>query len=272
MSFAPGILLAVSLTSASLGCRATTSSTTVAFVGDWKMNPSRSKAIDMMRVQSLGGEAYGLDFGGGTVENIAADGVDHPGIQGTTFSITVDGADSWHVVRKKDGHVLISAMWKLSPDTNTLTDDYSELAPDGTVSLQVRYVYQRTAPGAGFAGTWEMPLPSDGLPHSVIQIRVFEANGLSFIYPAQDVTRSLRFDGKEYPMQGRGAADGTTSSGRRIGEHTLEVTDKRDGQLRKTEEIELSPDKKTLTKTSHPAGQRGVNILVFERQAAPARS
>jgi len=34
------------------------------FVGDWKLNPSKSRLTDEMKVDSLGGNKYSFDFGG----------------------------------------------------------------------------------------------------------------------------------------------------------------------------------------------------------------
>src|SRR5262249_5113566 len=95
------------------------------FVGEWKLNPSKSsKIFDQMKVESVAGNKYSFDFGGGPGETITPDGTDQPGIAGTTFSVTIEAPDSWKVVRKKDGKMLIRANWKLSKDGNTLTDDY----------------------------------------------------------------------------------------------------------------------------------------------------
>jgi hypothetical protein len=35
------------------------------FVGEWKLNPSKSTLTDQMKVESLGGKKYEFDFGGG---------------------------------------------------------------------------------------------------------------------------------------------------------------------------------------------------------------
>jgi hypothetical protein len=51
-----------------------------------------------------------------------------------------------------------------------------------------------------------------------------------------------------------------------VNQHTLEVTDKSNGKVAGTEEIQLSSDGKTLTMTVHAAGRSEPNILVFERQ------
>jgi hypothetical protein len=49
-------------------------------VGDWKLNPQKSKLIDEMKVTSLVGNKYSFDFGGGSPETIVVDGTDQPGI------------------------------------------------------------------------------------------------------------------------------------------------------------------------------------------------
>jgi hypothetical protein len=76
----------------------------------------------------------------------------------------------------------------------------------------------------------------------------------------------VKFDGKEYPDQGPKVAKGSVSSGRRVNERTLELTHKINGKTTATEQIELSPDLKTLTMTVHTMGKTKPDILVFERQ------
>ena len=48
-------------------------------VGKWKLNPSKSKLTDRMKVEVAGPNKYALDFGGG-VETIVADGTDEHGL------------------------------------------------------------------------------------------------------------------------------------------------------------------------------------------------
>jgi len=231
-----------------------------AFVGDWKLDTAKSRFIDTMKVESLGGNQYALDFGGGP-EKIVADGTDQPGIYGgTLLAVTIEGPDRWKVVRKKDGRRLLTATWKLSRDGDTLSDDYTQFAPDGSAST-TNYRYQRTAAGRGFAGAWESAIPLDAAV--VIQVRPYEGNGLSFIRSSQD-TRNLEFDGKDHPVAG--AAEGATRSARRVNEHALEITDKSNGKVTRTERVELSADHGTLTRTVRPAGQREPSVFVFERQ------
>jgi hypothetical protein len=262
------VTLLTVLTAISIGCGASASPAARSpFVGDWKLNKSRSSYTDVMKVKRVDGNTYTFDFGGGS-ETIVADGTDQPGTPGTTLSVVIEGRDSWKVVRKQSGHLLISAMWKLSDDGNTLSDDYTQYAPNEQVSLHARYAYKRIADGSGFAGTWESPIALDGVPPTTLQIRPYDADGLSFIRPSLQVTKNLELDGKDYPVVGAGAGAGATSSARRVDEHTLELVDKTKGEIRKTDTLELSSDLGTLTQTSHPVGQRGPNVFVFERCAS----
>lgn len=234
------------------------------FVGEWKLNPAKSRFPDEMKVQSAGANKYVFDFVGGSPETIVVDGTDQPGIFDTTLSVTVLGPDSWKVVRKKDGRILLTANWELSQDGNTLKDDFTEMGTNGS-SSNVKYVYKRTAGKAGFAGTWESI--SEQVNFVLVRkVQLYEGDGLSFINPAEEVTKSLKFDGKDYPKQGPNVTTGSVSSGRRVNERTLEITDKINGKTTATEQIELSPDLKTLTMTVHTEGKSKPDILVFDRE------
>lgn len=234
------------------------------FVGEWKLNASKSRFPDEMKVASAGTNKYAFDFGAGSAETITTDGTDQPGIFGTTLSVTVIGPDSWKVVRKKDGRILLTATWELSKDGHTLKDDYTEMGPNGS-SSNVKYVYQRTAGKSGFAGTWESISEQMNFVF-VRKIQPYEGDGLSFINPAEEVTKSLKFDGKDYPKQGPNVAKGSVSSGQRVNERTLEITDKINSKATAVEQIELSPDLKTLTITVHTVGKSKPDILVFDRE------
>jgi hypothetical protein len=215
---------------------------------------------DEMKVESKGGNTYSFDFGGGAGETIMADGTDQPGFSGTTLSVKVDAPDTWIVERKKDGRLLLRGTWKLSPDGSTLTDLYREFEPDGsTVSMD--YVYQRTGGGSGFAADWQSIKETMNSPY-VLQVKAYQNDGLSFITPAEHETKNLKLDGKDYPNEG----SGSSSSVRRVDEHTLEMTDKRGGKVIDTRQIKVSPDGKTLTMTVHAPGREKPNVMVFDRE------
>jgi hypothetical protein len=233
------------------------------FVGTWKLNPSKSRVTDRMKVEAVGANKYAFTFGAGGAETVVADGTDQPGIGGTTLAVSIEGPDSWKVVRKKSGTMMLTAMWKLSADGATLTDSYTSYRPDGSSST-MDYVYKRTAPGSGFPATWEST--SMQMNAYELQIQPYQGDGLAFTYPTQQRTRNLRFDGQDYPDAGANALAGTASSGRRVSARTLALTSKMNGKVTGTQEITVSPDLELLTITARPAGEGTPNILVFDRE------
>jgi hypothetical protein len=233
------------------------------FIGEWKLNPSKSRMPDEMKVESKGGTTYSFNFGG-TAETIVVDGTDQPGFSGTMLSVKADAPDTWIVERKKDGRLLIKATWKLSKDGATLTDYYREFESDGS-TLSMNYVYQRNGGGSGFAADWQSIRETMNSPFS-LQVKAYQGDGLSFISLSEQVTRNVKLDGKDYPHEGRNAGPGSTSSIRRVDEHTLEMTDKSGGKVTNTREIGISPDGKTLTMTVHAPGRKEPDALVFDRE------
>jgi hypothetical protein len=234
------------------------------FAGKWKLNPSKSTLTDQMKVVAAGANRYALDLGGGAVETVVADGTDQPGLFGTTLAITVEGPDTWKVVRKKGGRTLLTGIWKLSKDGETLSDTFTANQPNGS-TFRLDYVYKRTAGSSGFPGTWESTSEKVNSVYE-LQIQPYEGDGLSFITPAQHETQNMRFDGKDYPDAGPNVPPGSVSSGRWLNERTVAITDKIRGKAIDTRQIKLSPDLKTLTMTVQPAGQSKPNILVFDRE------
>jgi len=234
------------------------------FIGKWKLNPSKSQITDEMAVELVGTSKYALTFSGTDQETIVANGTDQPAVFGTTLSISVNDPNSWTVVRKKDGRMLISAIWKLSGDGKTLTDAFTGYDAKGVAST-TDYVYKRTAGNSGFVGSWENTTQETNSAFE-LNIEPWQADGLSFITPAEGTTRSLKFDGAEYPSTGPNVVSGSVSSGRRVNGRALEVTDKITGKTVDTQEISLSPDLKTLTTVVHLIGQSKPNVLVFQRE------
>jgi hypothetical protein len=235
------------------------------FVGKWKVNPSKSKLTDEMKVEAAGANKYIITFQPGAVDTIVADGTDQPAISGSTLSITAKGPNNWTVVRKKDGRMLLTADWTLSADGKTLTDEFTGLGSDGTKTT-THYVYARTAGSSGFAGTWDS---DNAKPDAGMEVRIqsYEGDGLSIDGPEGQIIRSLKFDGKDYPSSGADAPAGLVASGRRVNERSLEFLDKYKGRILQTQQMEISEDLKTLTLRIILAGEdKARNVYVFERE------
>jgi hypothetical protein len=233
------------------------------FIGEWKLDPSKTRMPDAMKVESRGGNSYVFDFGGGA-ETIVVDGGDQPGgYGGTMLSVKAEAPDTWIVERKIDDRLLLRATWKLSQDGSRLTDYFRQFGSDGS-TFSMDYVYQRATGGSGFAADWQS-IKETMISPFPLQVKEFQGDGLSFITPLLKKTQNVKFDGKDYPEEGPAGDRGASASAQRVGERTLVITEKANGKVTDTEEVGLSADLKTLTITTHVPGSDKPTVLVFER-------
>ena len=247
------------------------------FAGKWKVNPSKSKLNDEMKVEVAGVNKYAITFGPGEVDTVVADGSDQPALSGTTLSVTVKGPNSWEIIRKMKGRTLLRADWTLSEDGKTLNDAFTQYLPSGLTlfsqplpdgsTLFLPYVYERTAGNSGFPGTWdsESAKVKKGIE---LQIQPYEGDGLSFKRSDEEMVKRIKLDGNDYPeLDPNGGDKGTAYSGRRVNERSVEIAYKFKGKITGTRQIELSTDLKTLPMTERLVGQRRPkSILVFDRE------
>ena len=247
------------------------------FVGKWKVDPSKSMLNDEMKVEVAGANRYAITFGPGQVETITADGSDQSALSGTTLSITVKGPNSWEVMRKMKGRTLLTAYWTLSEDGKTLNDAFTQYLPDGTTlfsqplpngsTLFLPYLYERTAGHSGFLGTWdsESAKVRAGIE---LQIQSYEGDGLSFKRSDEEMAKLIKLDGNDHPeLDAKGADKGTAYSGHRVNERNLEITEKFNGKITGTRQIELSKDLQTLTLTVRLVDQgKPQSVLVYHRE------
>lgn len=75
------------------------------------------------------------------------------------------------------------------------------------------------------------------------------------------------FDGKDYPVTGDPTSD--TRSYKKVNDHTLELTVKKDGKVTTTGKVMVSADGKTRTVTTSSSGEMGKKIEntgVYDKQ------
>ncbi len=159
---------------------------------------------------------------------------------------------------------MLRATWKLSEDGSTLTDYYREFESDGS-TLSLDYVYQRIGGGSGFAADWQSIKETRNTPLSM-EVKAYEGDGLSFITPSQRRPQNVKFDSKDYALDGSNAGQGMVISARRVDEYNLVITHKYNGDMKGTENIGLSADQKTLTITLHYTGRDKPDVMVYQRQ------
>lgn len=221
------------------------------FAGDWKLDPAKSTLTNQMKVERVADNKYAFDFGGGA-ETIVVDGTDQRSqlYADNTLSVAAEG-DTWKVVRKKDGHTIITATWSLSKDGNALTDHFTSFNADGS-PYTLNYVYKRKAPGSGFAGEWVST--SLEAVNYVVEFRIqpYEGDGVAFIDASAQFTGSMNF---------------AASMVRKLDERTVELMRRKNGgEPSDWLELKVSPDLKTLTITPHSTPGVEPRTFVFDRQ------
>jgi hypothetical protein len=179
------------------------------------------------------------------------------------MSLTKEGPNALKMVIKRDGKVTNSMVHTLSDDGSTQTIKGTSTKPDGTTS-NFEATYKRMGSGSGWSGTWESADVKFNSPNDW-EISSYGAHGLTFYTPAYKDTLSMNFDGKDYTEKGPRVAPGSTSSGKRVDAHTLEVTDKIKGKVMDHTKFEVSPDGSTLTMTVHESGQPNALTIVYHR-------
>jgi hypothetical protein len=233
------------------------------FCGKWKLNQEKSKITgEQMKIEDLGGNKYKWTFGN-VSDTVTADGTDQPIHFGSTMALTPEGDKSLKMVIKKDGKVTSSMTHTLSDDGNTQTIKGTNTRPDGTTS-DFESVDKRVGGGSGWSGTWESTDVKFTSPVNW-EIKPYGAHGLTFYDASYDNTLSMNFDGKDYTEKGPRVAAGSTSSGKRVDAHTLEMTDKIKGEVMDHTKFEVSPDGKTLTLTIHETGQPNALTIVYDK-------
>jgi hypothetical protein len=215
-------------------------------------------------IKSVGGNKYAITLPMAPTETIAADGSYQAVHFGRTQAITPEGPNTWRVVTKKNGRTLDTATWTLSHDGNTMDIDVKVFPPDGSTS-SVRFVLKRVAGHSGFAGRWETASVKIRSPE-LLEIEPYDSDGLSLMNPAEKDTLNMKFDGKDYAEHGPNVPPGSASSGHRVNERTLEVTDKVNAKVIDTAEYKVSPDGKTLTLTVQAKGQDKPLTLIYDRE------
>ena len=243
------------------------------FVGKWKLSKLRSQVIE---IQEMPGNAFTFKEDEHS-DVILTDGIDHPTHFGDTMAVQQSEPGVWSITYKRGKRVLMNTRWEVSPDGQTLFYTATGTRPNGQ-RFTNRLTAKRTSGTSGLAGTWETTSVKLSSP-SEIDIEPYDSHGHSITFPGRKQTVRMNFDGKEYREEGPTVAFGTTSSGRRIDERTIETTERVRGKVIETVRATISEDGRTQTLVVTEPDDNIPVVLVYEREGpvknvgrgAPAR-
>jgi hypothetical protein len=176
---------------------------------------------------------------------VKADGADQSVIGHDYYdSIAVKIVSGTVVDIRKGGKVTGTDTATVSGDGKTLTEvfvDYTGAQPAKGTSASSRL----TAGPAGshaLSGTWQQSKFSDGSESLVTVKFASTADELKMEWNGQSY--DAKFDGKEYPV--KNDPGNTTVSLKRIDDHTIEETDRRNGKITDVIRTTASADGKTI--------------------------
>ena len=180
--------------------------------------------------------------------SVKADGTDqkvtgHPYFD--TIAVKVVNASSLEIIQKKDGKVIFSDTETISTDGKTLTDSWTDNSGTQPVTGHATSIRVAPSPAGAHAlsGSWRTDkvdnISSNGLTTTYQGtengLKMSDQNGNSY---------DAKFDGKDYPINGDPGH--TMVSLKRIGNDTIEETDKRDGKVVGVLRLTVAKDGKTM--------------------------
>jgi hypothetical protein len=183
-----------------------------------------------------------------------------------TVAVHVINASSVEIIEKKDGKVMYTDTETVSTDGNMLNDKFTDNS--GTQPVTGEVTSKRVAKGpAGshaLSGAWRTE-----------KIESVSNNGLTVTYQGTDNGLKMsdpngnsydaKFDGKEYPINGDPGHTMVTL--KRIGNDTIEETDKRGGKVVGLYRMTVSADGKTI-KAEYTDKERGTTMaFTMEKQS-----
>jgi hypothetical protein len=179
---------------------------------------------------------------------VKADGTDqkvtgHPYYD--TVAVKVQNASSIEIIRKKDGKVMFTDTSTVSADGNTLNNKFTDQT--GTQPVTGEVIETRVKPGkAGshaVSGSWRTSKVNSVSNNGLTVTYQGTADGLKMSDPNGN-SYDAKFDGKDYPIQGDPGK--TMVSLKRIGDNTIEETDKREGKIVGIYRMTVSKDGKSI--------------------------
>ena len=233
------------------------------FDGTWHTNMDKAKISPKPVEVSLKGGMYDCSSCSPQI-HVKADGTGQAvtGQSYDSISVREIDAKSIEVKTKKNGKPVFEQTRTASDDGNTLTLKNTNYRPDSdqTVTAEVTYTRIGKAPAGanGTSGSWR-----------VNKIKESE-NGLTTTYKSNgdELTMSTptgegytaKLDGKDYPYTGAFFANAVSL--KRVNDHTIEETDKRDGKVMDVSKMTVSPDGKTMTVavTNTPTGRTSTYV------------
>jgi len=236
------------------------------FDGTWKTR------LDSMKVS---GTPDTFQISGGTylcssctpIIQVPADGAPHP-VSGHPYydsvAVQVVNPSSVEIIDRKLGREVYDMTYVVSADGATLTAKLSDRtgAQLAMLTFTARRVAAAPAGAHAVSGSWQPDQLSAA--NDAVRTITYRMTPDDFSMQWNGQSYSAKFDGNQYPVAGDPAH--TTVTVRKIDEHTVEETDRREGQV--TDEIRMAaaPDGRTMVITDRDMQHGQTTTMTLEKQ------
>jgi hypothetical protein len=242
-----------------------------ALQGTWRTNMDQSKLSPKPYVFSIVDSMYECSTCAPKIK-IKADGTDQPvtGQSYDTLSVRVNDSKTIALTGKKDGKTVFEQTRTVLGDGSTLALKSTSYAKENGKSVETEVTLTRTDKGPAGAndtsGSWQVNkvVESDT---GLMTTYKWAGDELSMSQPTGE-NYSAKLDGKDYPYQGSYAYDSVSL--KRIDDHTIEATNKRDGKVISVSRISVSPDGKTLTEVADNKLTNRTSTFISEKETIEA--
>ena len=232
------------------------------WAGTWKLDPARSKFTGDTFSYTRSPDGMMHYTNGSTTEfAFQPDGKDYPGPFGGTISVTGKGPSAWTEVDKRNGKVLSTSDYTLSPDGKTLAIHSSGNKPDGS-SFSDDVTYTRLSGSKGPEGKWRSTKVNISAPNTWI-IAMPSPTEIKWEIPEFKGTLEGKLDGSDIAIAAPEIPKGLTMALKPASSHKLTYVEKVAGKPVMTGYLTLAPDGKSITDTGWDPGKPNEKQLSF---------
>ena len=160
-----------------------------------------------------------------------------------TISVRVVDSSSVEFAYKKEGQPTFACTETVSPDGTAMTEEFTETPLSQPVTGHAMFTRLSKGPAGSHAlsGSWQMRTVKNVTTTGPTTTYETIKNGLRVSAGGREF--EARFDGRDYPVQGD---PGQMVSLKRIGDDTIEQTEKQDGKVMRVMLITVSKDGKSM--------------------------
>jgi hypothetical protein len=239
------------------------------FDGTWKIDLAESQSSTTLYVYLLQDITYRCNTCDPPLD-IRADGRDQK-ITGEPCydTVSLKVVDDWTTVEtdKRNGKTVGTSKMTVSSDGNSATVDWTESCNVNGDVVSETFILSRVTKGPrgshAVSGSWQILKRVSLSENALVVTLKLEGDTFSFADPTGQ-SYSARLDGTETPF--KGDLSNTMVSVKRIGENTIEETDKHDGKVVEVTRFTPSADGETMTVSMENKVKETTRQFVLHKQ------